>query len=62
MSNQQITKNLRAYQKQSRSDQVQGYLRQFEKRMLYRTTKTENPETTMAMVEKVLRKLAAKAS
>lgn len=32
----------------------QIFLGNFEKKMLYRTTKTENPETTIKMVEKVL--------
>ncbi|MEK7084747.1 MAG: hypothetical protein AAB932_05930 [Patescibacteria group bacterium] len=31
-----------------------AYLRAFESKMIYRTTKTENPETTLGMVKKVL--------
>jgi len=59
MSNKQIIAILKNYQKKSSTDK-KSYLRMFEKKMLYRTTKTENPETTMSMVEKVLRKLSPK--
>lgn len=34
----------------------QQFFSAFEKKMIYRTTKTENPETTTEMVEKVLNK------
>jgi len=34
----------------------QQFFSAFEKKMIYRTTKTENPETTPQMVEKVLNK------
>ena len=34
----------------------QQFFSAFEKKMIYRTTKTENPETTTQMVEKVLSK------
>ena len=30
-----------------------GYFKVFEKMMIYRTTKTENPETSLKMIEKV---------
>ncbi|MFH1997593.1 MAG: hypothetical protein ABII94_02780 [Patescibacteria group bacterium] len=33
------------------------FLNSFEKKMIYRTTKTENPQTTYKMVEDVLEKL-----
>lgn len=39
----------------------QQFFSAFEKKMLYRTTKTENPETTAQMVQKVLSKHATKA-
>lgn len=58
MLNKQINRILKKYQKTSRLSKVrQDYLHLFEKRMIYRTTKTENPETTMEMVERVLNKL-----
>jgi len=37
------------------------YLNAFEKKMAYRTTKTENPEVTFEQVEKVFRRLAARS-
>lgn len=37
------------------------YFRAFEKKMLYRTTKTENPQTTRGMVRQVLDKIGVKA-
>lgn len=61
MSNKQLTAVLRKYQKKS-SKKDRGFFGFFEKKMLYRTTKTENPKTTMSMVEKVLKKLSAKTS
>lgn len=33
------------------------YLSAFKKKMVYRTTKSENPELTLKVVEKVLHKL-----
>ena len=33
------------------------YLKSFEEKMIYRTTKTENPKTTLKMVQNVLGKL-----
>jgi len=50
---------LKNYRKTSR-EKKRAYLRTFEKKMLYRTTKTENPETTMSMVEKVLKRFSVK--
>lgn len=55
MSNKSLAQQFKKYQKASVSKR-QSYLREFEKKMIYRTTKTENPETTPKMVEKVLRK------
>ena len=37
-----------------------NYFDSFEEKMIYRTTKTENPETSLKMVRKVLQRLAAK--
>jgi hypothetical protein len=51
---------LKNYQKSSRKKK-RVYLRSFEKKMLYRTTKTENPETTMDMVEKILGRFSLKS-
>ncbi len=58
MLNKRIKTILKKYQKTSRLSKVRkDYLHLFEKKMIYRTTKTENPETTMKMVERVLNKL-----
>ena len=63
MLNNKITTILKKYQKASRNSKSRrDYFSLFEKKMLYRTTKTENPQTTMTMVNKVLDKLSAKAS
>jgi len=63
MSNDKILKILKNYQKTSRhSKSRQKYFKLFEKKMLYRTTKTENPRTTMGLINKVLNKLAIKNS
>ena len=53
MSKEKILKTLKNYQKsgQMRRD----YFKAFEKIMIYRTTKTENPKTSLKMVEKVFR-------
>jgi len=56
MTNQRTVNILRKYKKSSASKK-QRFLDSFEKRMIYRTTKTENPETTRKMVDKVLKKL-----
>ena len=52
MTTQAILKNLLRFRKSER--QRKAYLRDFEKRMAYRTTKTEHPETTRGMVNRVL--------
>jgi len=50
---------LKKYQKASRNSKTRrDYFSLFEKKMLYRTTKTENPQTTMGMVNKVLNRLS----
>ncbi|MFA6047463.1 MAG: hypothetical protein WCV59_01510 [Parcubacteria group bacterium] len=59
MSNKKLTTILRKYQKSPRK---KGTFSAFEKKMLYRTTKTENPQTSMSMVEKVLKMFSAKTS
>lgn len=52
MSKEKILKTLKNYQKSSQMRR--DYFKLFEKMMIYRTTKTENPETSLKMVEKVL--------
>lgn len=59
MSRQDVMKILKRYQKESASAK-QKYFNLFEKKMAYRTTKTENPEVTLKMVERVLSKILAK--
>lgn len=52
---------LKAFQKApAKSKMRREYLNMFEKRMAYRTTKSENPEVTLKMVEKVFQKLNPK--
>jgi hypothetical protein len=61
MSNEKIAKILKKYQKTARTGKARaGFLAVFEKKMLYRTTKTENPSTTNKMVIKVLHKVSGK--
>lgn len=58
MTTKNITKTLKKYQKASpKGKNRKEYLRNFEVKMIYRTTKTENPKTTKKMVEKVLVKM-----
>ncbi|MCG2692694.1 hypothetical protein L6279_01130 [Candidatus Parcubacteria bacterium] len=59
MAKQSIIKIFKKYQKTSNKKR-QGYFHAFEKKMLYRTTKTENPKTTQGMVQQVLNKLGLK--
>ena len=47
---------LKNYQKSSPKKQ-EAYLRAFTPKMIYRTTKTENPETSKKMVNKVLNRI-----
>jgi len=56
MTNKSIIKSFKKYQKASPKKRS-AFLRAFEKRMIYRTTKTENPETTRGLVERILLKL-----
>lgn len=53
MTTKRITTALKAYRTASNKKR-QDYLRSFTEKMIYRTTKTENPETTKQMVKKVL--------
>lgn len=55
-----MTKILRQYQK-SPQETKEKFWRAFEEKMIYRTTKTENPQTTKTMVKNVLDKMAKKA-
>lgn len=50
-----ILQSLQNYQN-ARQSKRGAYLEKFEERMIYRTTKTENPETTPKMVKDVLGK------
>jgi len=56
MTKKNIISSLKAYRKYS-AKKRQGYLRDFTEKMVYRTTKTENPETTRTMVKKVLNRI-----
>ncbi len=56
MTKKNIISTLKAYRKSS-TKKRQAYLRDFTEKMMYRTTKTENPETTRAMVKKVLNRI-----
>lgn len=60
MTKQKIINTIKNFQKLS-DKKRQQFFSAFEKKMLYRTTKTENPETTPQMVQKVLSKHAIKA-
>lgn len=54
-----LKKILQAFKKyrDARPRKRQEYLHDFEEKMIYRTTKTENPEVTPKMVKDVLHKL-----
>lgn len=57
MSNQQIMTILNIFRKAPAKGKLRrDYLNVFEKKMAYRTTKSENPELTYKTVEKVFRK------
>ncbi|MBI2426842.1 MAG: hypothetical protein HYV34_03255 [Candidatus Kerfeldbacteria bacterium] len=61
MSNKKILAILREFQKAPAKSRLrQEYFRLFAKKMAYRTTKTENPEVTMKLVERVFKKLNVK--
>ena len=53
MTQQRILKSFRKFRQLSGRSR-QRFFSAFEKKMLLRTTKTENPETTSQMVKKVL--------
>jgi hypothetical protein len=58
MSNKKIAKILNKYQKTSQTGKNrEAFFAVFEKKMLYRTTKTENPTTTVSMVNRVLNRV-----
>ena len=57
MSKQQMIKILKKFQKApAKSKMRRDYFGMFMRKMVYRTTKSENPEVTQKMVEKVLQK------
>jgi hypothetical protein len=57
MSDKDALKIIRRFHKTTRTGRVRSeYLRAFTPKMIYRTTKTENGETTMRMVLDVLGK------
>ena len=53
---QKILQALANYKKASKIER-RTYLNAFEEKMIYRTTKTENPQTTAKMVRHILDKL-----
>ena len=58
MSKQQMIKILKKFQKAPVKGKMRrDYLNVFIQKMVYRTTKSENPEVTQKMVEKVLQKV-----
>lgn len=59
MTKQDMITILKKYQK-SPGRKRREFLRSFEEKMIYRTTKTENPQTTHKMVRDVLNKFASK--
>ena len=61
MSNQQMMTILKNFQKAPAKGKMRReYFAMFEKKMVYRTTKTENPEVTLKMVDNVFKKLTLK--
>jgi hypothetical protein len=59
MTNRAIINAYKKYQKGSAKGRA-AFMGTFEEKMLYRTTKTENPETTRAVVRRVLKKISSK--
>ena len=59
MTKQKILATFKKFQQLSDSRR-QRFFSAFEKKMLYRTTKTENPETTPQMVQRVLERYQVK--
>lgn len=61
MSKQQIITILKTFQKSPAKSRIRReYLSAFGKKMVYRTTKSENPELTFKTVKKVFRELNLK--
>ncbi|MFA5946074.1 MAG: hypothetical protein WC802_04170 [Patescibacteria group bacterium] len=59
MSKKGLLSSLLRYRSSARGSATRkNYLRNFLPKMLYRTTKTENPETTRKMVSLAMRKRA----
>jgi hypothetical protein len=58
MTKQKILTTLKNFQHLS-DESRRRFFDAFEEKMLYRTTKTENPETTPQMVRKVLKQYQA---
>jgi hypothetical protein len=59
MSKAKLLTGMRKYRKAGRNSALHRvYLKAFEPKMIYRTTKTENPTTTKKMVIRVLSKYA----
>lgn len=62
MTNQQMTATLNKYQQMTADHPIRRkFFRIFRKKMLYRSTKSENPEATMGMVKQVLHKLSSQS-
>jgi len=59
MTRQNIKQSIKKYQSSS-EDKRRQFLVDFEEKMIYRTTKTENPQATRQMVKNVLNKLSIK--
>ena len=55
MTKQRILNAIKNFQSLS-GEARQRFFSAFEKKMIYRTTKTENPETTLRMVKNILSK------
>ncbi|MDP2940494.1 MAG: hypothetical protein Q8O13_10575 [Candidatus Omnitrophota bacterium] len=53
MSKEKTIQMLKHYQK-APAKQREDFLRAFEETMIYRTTKTENPSTTLSIVKETL--------
>lgn len=60
MTKQIILTTLKNFQRLSDKSR-QRFFSAFEKKMIYRTTKTENPETSPQMVQRVLEQYQVKA-
>ena len=56
MTKKSVISSLKKYQKTLKRKKG-NFLHVFERKMIYRTTKTENPETTQRLVDRVLDKL-----